>query len=88
MQPMKHPTSNLKLIGNDADIGDLEAFRYTLEHDGRTVAVFTETRWKLSDLERKAIADGGDVVLTVMGQAFAPVSLQVSHAGSIVPDSA
>jgi hypothetical protein len=38
------------------------------------------SRWRLSDEERKMIADGGDVVLTQLtfGNLFHPVHLQVT----------
>jgi hypothetical protein len=37
------------------------------------------TRWRLSDEEREAVADGADVVLQQLtfGHAFQPVNLQV-----------
>ena len=38
------------------------------------------TRWRLSDGERKAVAEGADVVLTQLtfGNPFSPVHLQVA----------
>ena len=86
MKPTTFDIANCKLIGDGRDVGDLDAYRYTLQNDGRVVATFTETRWTLNDEERRAIADGACIVLTVMGQAFYPVRIEVNHHGSIVPD--
>lgn len=79
MRPVRTAKSNLVYVGPTPNIGDLHCERRA---PGRIYSV-----WEPTPDERKAIADGANIELGVMGEPIPPVSLVVVSDQGIGEDS-
>lgn len=76
MKVIKTDNCNFVYRGPEPGIGDLPCERRTMDGHGRT-AIFST--WKLSDEERKAIAEGANVELGIYYvEPIPPVSLSLT----------
>lgn len=73
MRPVKHAGSNMVYRGNGAEIGDLWCMRQKPGH--------IDVVYEFDDNERKMIADGGKILLSLHHEPIPPVSMTVMPDG-------
>lgn len=76
MEPVRHAGCNFVYRGPTADIGDLHC-----HVRGNT----TEVVYELDDADRERIANGGRVMLGILGHPIPPLSMQVIDEGMCRP---
>lgn len=79
MKPVRTASSNLVYMGPTPDIGDLHCER---EAPGQIRSI-----WWFTPAERKAIADGANLSLTILREPIPPVALHVTSAQGIGEDA-
>lgn len=77
MKPRRTPSSNLvyRLDGHSED-HDLWA---TVKDADEYNEVLTQTVWQLDDDERRMVAEGANICLTIWGTVHPPTSMEVGH---------
>jgi hypothetical protein len=81
MRPVRTASSNLVYVGPTPDIGDLHCERLA---PGRIRSV-----WWFTPAERRSIAEGANLSLTILGEPIPPVSLHLirdAGVGNDAPD--
>jgi hypothetical protein len=80
-QVIKTESSNFNYLGPEPGIGDLPCERRRIDERGRT-AIFST--WKLTDEERRAIAEGANIELGIwFMEPIPPVSIALTHAKEV-----
>jgi len=79
LKPVRTAESNLVYAGPTPEIGDLHCQR---EEPGRITSI-----WWFTPAERRAIGDGANLRLTILGEPIPPVSLGITRSPGIGEDA-
>jgi hypothetical protein len=75
--------------GHDHEVGGLPFYREDVKLSGGTPTTAVCSVWAFSDGERKAIAEGANVLLEIIGrEPIPPVSLGLTDQVELFPDKA